>query len=110
MSYWDACMAYADDQGLTDALTQLEKIFGSDCGLYQSGGFCMVIQIEAPIGHVWVTYDGDWVDGRPDPDSPDGWVVGYYADPEDDSTFEYTYTNFANIPEAVEHYRRSCTP
>lgn len=108
-TYWDACIRAATRQGLMPAEEALERIFGEDCGLYQSGGFVMVIQVECPQvgGYCWVTYEGRVDDdGTPLDDDEYSYLVGYY--PAGDDVYESessTECNFANLPEVIAHYR-----
>lgn len=105
--YWDACVRAAQRQGLIPANDALERLFGDDAGLYQSGGFVMVIQVDCPVGGwCWVTYEGRVDDdGNPLDDEIGSYLVGYYANEDDCEGTSYTECNFANLPEVIAHYR-----
>lgn len=114
--YEQACMDHAEHQGLLPVLTQLTRLF-PDTHLYQSGGFCMVIEIPAPTekhpeGYVWVTNDGT-------EDHPE-YVVGFYEEVDQDATrgeatYDYKYVDSPGaVAEVVQAYRQgkdmSATP
>lgn len=59
-SYEAACERHATAQGL-DPLSVLETL-GYDYGVVQTGGFCMVGQVDHPSktpAYIWITFEGD---------------------------------------------------
>jgi hypothetical protein len=106
-TYWDACMRAAKRQGLIEVTEKLEELFGDDAGLVQTGGFCMCVQVECPPDHyVWVTFDGRFDDDGNPLDGEDAYTVGYYDSDGQNDTDDYTFCNFANIPEIIASYQR----
>jgi len=108
-TYDEACIRNARNQGLMPALEGLTKLFGEDVILYQSGGFCMVIEVKAPTtahpnGYVWVSNDGT-------EEAPE-WVAGYYSEQDQDATrgeatYDYKYVDsLGALAEVVQAYRQ----
>lgn len=92
---WDydrACIAHAADQGLGPPALLL-NLAGYSAELWQSGGWTMVLVIEAGDAEVWVTWDGD------------GYIVGRYTKAsleESTEAEEYWYAGLGSLLEAVE--------
>jgi len=103
MSYDEACQAHAEDQGLSEPLEHLRKVFppGSpyEVSLDQTGGFVMLIRVNETETnetgpYVWISAEAGQHEGE--------FCCGLYLTEEDDDP-EYAFTSFAALPETVTH-------